>query len=203
MGQYGLSQSPVFKESGDIYETSPFGMRTLGGKTCKHYGVDVVRYVGYNTTATIVAIADGKVTAVKNTVTGVDHRRNLEGNYVTIDHGGGMVSKYFHLKHGSIPASIRVGTAVHKGDTIGYMGNTGDSYGAHLHFQLEQNGQAIDGAPYLRGQKTLGGLTADDYIQMIVDKVGYDDPAPVIEQFKKVQHPFLTDLWRKLYEVMK
>ena len=99
MAQYGLSQSPVFKESGDMYETSPFGMRTLNGKTYKHCGVDVVRYVGYNALATIVAIADGKVTAVKNTVTGVDHRRNLEGNYVCIDHGGGIALRSIFRKH--------------------------------------------------------------------------------------------------------
>lgn len=186
MAQYGLSQSPVFKESGDMYETSPFGMRTLNGKTYKHCGVDVVRYVGYNALATIVAIADGKVTAVKNTVTGVDHRRNLEGNYVCIDHGGGMVSKYFHLKHGSIPASIRAGVTVHKGDVIGYMGNTGDSYGAHLHFQLEQNGTPIDGAPYLKGQKVIGTLESD--LAVLQKKGVINSPAYWLQTAPRVQY---------------
>ena len=196
---YGLSQAPVFKEPGDICETSPFG-ETRG--RVKHKGVDVVRNVGYNTTATIVAIAAGKVTAVKNTVTGVDHARDLEGNYVTIDHGGGIVTKYFHLKYGSIPASARVGATVQKGTVIGVMGNTGDSYGAHLHFQIEQNGVPVDGAPYLKGAKVIGGATAEDYIKKIVQKVGYDDPATVIAAWKKVQHPFPADLWRKLWEAL-
>ena len=157
MSKYGLSQAPVFKEQGDIYQTSPFGKRTLNGKVVNHKGVDVVRYIGYNALATIVAIAGGKVTAVKNTVQGVDHKSNLAGNYVAIDHGGGIVTKYYHLKYGSIPAAVKVGATVKKGDTIGYMGNTGDSYGAHLHFQIEQNGTPIDGAPYLKGQKVIGG----------------------------------------------
>ena len=200
MGKYGLSKAPVFKETGDIYETSAYG--EMRGKT-PHKGVDVVRYVGYNTLATIVAIADGKIKAVKNTVVGVDHQKNLIGNYVDIDHGDGMVSRYFHLKYGSIPQSIKVGAQIKKGDTVGYMGNTGDSYGAHLHFQLERNGVPIDGTPYLKGQKSISKLTADDYIAKIVAKVGYDDPAPVVAAFKKVQHPFITDLWRKLYEAMK
>lgn len=154
MGKYGLSKCPVFKETGDAYETSPFG-EPRGSYT--HKGVDLVRNVGYNTTATIVVIASGTVTAVKNTVTGVDHVHNVEGNYVVVDHGGGMVSKYYHLKYGSIPAGIRKGVTVKAGDTLGFMGNTGDSTGAHLHFQLEQDGKPIDPKPYITGQKVIGG----------------------------------------------
>ena len=103
--KYGLSQAPVFKEPGDIYETAPFGEKR-GNYT--HKGVDIVRNVGSNTTANIVAIADGKIIAVKNTVKGVDHKNNLEGNYVSIDHGNGFVSKYFHLAYGTIPSIVRI-----------------------------------------------------------------------------------------------
>ena len=198
--KYGLSQAPVFKEPGDIYETSYFG--EMRGDI-PHEGVDVVRNIGRNTTASIVAIADGKVIAVKNTVTGVDHKKNLEGNYVSIDHGNGLVSKYYHLAFGSIPLSVLVGKKIAKGTVVGKMGNTGDSYGAHLHFQLEQNGTAIDGAPYLKGQKVIGGLTKDDYIKMIVEKVGFDNPLGVIVALKEVKHQYATDLFRKLYEALK
>ena len=203
MKKYGMKKAPVFLEAGDVCETSPYGEKR---GNYIHRGVDVVRNVGYNTTATIVAIADGKVTAVKNTVTGVT-KAHPEGNYVDIDHGGGMVSRYFHLKHGSIPASVRVGAAVKKGTVLGFMGNTGDSQGAHLHFQLEQNGKPIDGAPYLKGQKVIGGavanIPAEEYIKKIVAKVGYDDPAAAIAAFKKAQHPFPADLWRKLWEALR
>ena len=198
MGIYRLTQAPVFKEPGDIYETSPFGEKR---GTYIHKGVDVVRNIGYNTTATIVAIADGTVTAVKNTVTGVT-KAHPEGNYVDVDHGGGLVSRYFHLKCGSIPASVRRGAAVKKGTVLGYMGNTGDSYGAHLHFQLEQNGKPIDGTPYLKGVKVIGGATAEEYIKKIVQKVGYSDPAAATAAFKAVNHPFAADLWRKLWEAL-
>ena len=198
--KYGLSQAPVFKESGDICETSPFGEKR---GNYIHKGVDVVRNIGRNTTATIVAIADGRVIAVKNTVKGVDHVKNLEGNYVSIDHGNGLVSKYFHLAYGTIPGTVLVGKKIAKGTVIGKMGNTGDSYGAHLHFQLEKNGVPIDGAPYLKGQKRIGGKTKDDYIAMIVEKVGFDNPLGVIVAFKGVQHQYATDLFRKLYEALK
>lgn len=197
--KYGLKQSPVFKEQGDICETSPFGEKR---GNYIHKGVDVVRNIGRNTTATIVAIADGRVAGVKNTVTGVD-KKHPEGNYVDIDHGGGMVSRYFHLKYGTIPASVRVGQKITKGTVIGYMGNTGDSQGAHLHFQLEKNGQAIDGAPYLKGQKKIGTFTKEDYIALIVDKVGFDNKASAAASLKALQHPYPLDFLRKIYEAMK
>lgn len=195
MTRYGLSQSPVFKEPGDINETSPFGEKR---GSYIHKGVDVVRHVGYNTTATIVAIADGKITAVKNTVTGVD-KRHPEGNYVDVDHGNGMVSRYFHLKYGSIPATVRAGVTVHKGDTIGYMGNTGDSRGAHLHFQLEQNGQAIDGTPYLKEQKVIGGTLENDLA--VLQKHGVmNSPDYWREQASKVK--YLPELLHNMAEVL-
>ena len=111
---------------------------------------------------------------MRTTVTGVNHSVDAEGNYVTIDHGGGMVTKYFHLRYGSIPAAIRKGAKVKAGETIGFMGNTGDSYGAHLHFQLEKDGKPIDGAPYLRGEKVIGAekSTLDaDLAKLVAEKI--------------------------------
>ena len=61
MGKYGLAKCPVFKEDGDVYETAPFGERR---GTYTHKGVDIVRHVGCNTTATVTAIADGTVDAI-------------------------------------------------------------------------------------------------------------------------------------------
>ena len=158
MGKYGLAKCPVFKEDGDVYETAPFGERR---GTYTHKGVDIVRHIGFNTTATVTAIADGTVIGVRTNVTGVNH-------------GGGMVTKYFHLRYGSIPAAIRKGAKVKAGDTVGYMGNTGDSYGAHLHFQVEQDGKPIDGAPYLKGEKVIGGAKSSldaDLAKLVAAKV--------------------------------
>ena len=77
MGKYGLAKCPVFKEDGDVYETAPFGERR---GTYTHKGVDIVRHIGFNTTATITAIADGTVIGVRTTVTGVNQSANVEGN---------------------------------------------------------------------------------------------------------------------------
>jgi tape measure domain-containing protein len=62
------------------------------------------------------------------------------GNMVEIDHGNGLTSLYAHME--SIATSL--GQTVSAGQTIGYVGSTGNSTGAHLHFGLYQDGQAID-----------------------------------------------------------
>lgn len=145
---------PVFLEEGEMNVTSPFGYRTSPstGKRTMHKGVDLTRWAGYSALATITAFEDGVVRYVFDKVPGVDHDsdENSAGNYVVITHADGYVTKYFHLKHKSI--TVKKGDAVRKGDVIGYMGNTGNSYGAHLHFQLELNGTPIDGLPYLLGE---------------------------------------------------
>ena len=137
---YKMGKVPVFAEDGDMQLNSPFAPRVdpiSGKKNTRHEGVDIVRYDGYARTATVTAFADGVVTGVKTSVAGVDtdNPNNSAGNYVIIDHGGGWVTKYFHLKYGTVV--VTKGQTVRAGDKLGYMGNTGYSSGAHLHFQLE------------------------------------------------------------------
>ena len=67
------------------------------------------------------------------------------GNWVVIDHGDGLVTKYMHHKE----IYVEKGERVEKGQQIGLSGTTGDSTGNHLHFQLEINGAAVDPLPYL------------------------------------------------------
>ncbi len=67
------------------------------------------------------------------------------GNWVVIDHGNGIVTKYMH--HSAL--AVSAGQTVVKGQQIGYVGNTGDSFGAHLHFQVEVDGTAVDPQGYL------------------------------------------------------
>ena len=85
------------------------------------------------------------------------HRTSIEihpgaqiGRRVFIDHGDGVVTKYYHMKNGSI--CVSAGDRVTAGQEIGYMGSTGYSTGAHLHFQLEIFGEPVDPMPYLLGE---------------------------------------------------
>ncbi len=67
------------------------------------------------------------------------------GNWVVISHGDGLVTKYMH--HSAL--AVSAGQTVEKGQQIGYVGNTGNSFGAHLHFQVELNGTAVNPYSYL------------------------------------------------------
>ena len=67
------------------------------------------------------------------------------GNWVVIAHGNGLVTKYMH----SSAVYVNVGDTVTRGQNIGAVGNTGNSFGAHLHFQVELNGSAVDPLGYL------------------------------------------------------
>jgi murein DD-endopeptidase MepM/ murein hydrolase activator NlpD len=67
------------------------------------------------------------------------------GNWVVIAHGNGIVTKYMH----SSAVYVRVGEQVTRGQNIGAVGNTGQSFGSHLHFQVEFDGVAVNPLDYI------------------------------------------------------
>ncbi len=67
------------------------------------------------------------------------------GNYICVDHGGGLSTCYAHLSGYASSTGQRVG----RGQVIGYSGNTGSSTGPHLHFEVRINGAAQDPMAYL------------------------------------------------------
>lgn len=121
----------------------------------------------------IVAIADGVVDAVTSTYTktlpnatgGVIDR----GNWVRIKHSNGLYSCYFHLAVNTI--NVKAGQAVHKGDILGYMGNTGYSKGNHLHFAVGNGKEWLDPLPYLTDPKAWGDTTASKSVDELADEV--------------------------------
>ena len=62
------------------------------------------------------------------------------GNYVMINHGNGMQTLYAHMSS----RAVSVGQTVSRGQVIGYVGSTGMSTGAHLHFEMYVNGSKVD-----------------------------------------------------------
>ena len=139
-----LTQCPVFKEAGDAKVTTDYGKDITDypteGKTGDHWGLDIVRSTGNNNskTATIVAIESGTVYAQRKYVKDGE-KSPSEGNCVYILHDDGVtITKYYHLKEGTVPEKIADNVRVEKGEVLGYMGNTGYSFGAHLHFQVEK-----------------------------------------------------------------
>lgn len=111
-----------------------------------HDGIDLVReeYRLDN----ITAHSDGTVVQViKNINVNTPNESSNPGNMVRIDHGNGFQTRYLHLAYGTV--NVNVGDKVKKGDIIGYMGNTGYSFGAHLHFEVLKDGNKINPTEYL------------------------------------------------------
>ncbi len=110
-----------------------------------HKAVDLVKY--RSQLDTITAHSDGKVvfcqTGKKNNKLAVGNESY--GNCVKIDHGNGYSTLYAHLSL----VYVKLGQTVKAGQEIGTMGNTGRSFGAHLHFEVRQDNKRIDPTPYL------------------------------------------------------
>jgi murein DD-endopeptidase MepM/ murein hydrolase activator NlpD len=71
----------------------------------------------------------------------------LRGNMVIIDHGGGLLSGYGHMS----AFAVAEGQTVQAGDIIGYVGNTGLSTGAHLHWEMAAGGIVVDALRFTDG----------------------------------------------------
>ena len=111
-----------------------------------HGGIDLVRE-GYRLD-NILSHSDGRVVQViKNVRVNTPNDNTNTGNMVRIDHGNGFQTRYLHLDYGSV--NVNVGDRVSRGQVIGYMGNTGNSFGAHLHFEVLKEGNRIDPITYL------------------------------------------------------
>src|SRR5688572_12101210 len=115
--------------------TSDFGMRThpvLGGRR-NHKGIDLAQPTG----TPVYATADG--------VVGKAEWYSTYGNYIQIEHGGEMQTRYAHLSGYAVAA----GEQVRKGQLIGFVGSTGRSTGPHLHYEVRVAGEAVDPTPYM------------------------------------------------------
>ena len=71
----------------------------------------------------------------------------LRGNMVVLDHGGGLFSGYAHMAS----FSVAEGQLVEPGEAVGFVGNTGLSTGAHLHWEMSAGGVLVDGLRFLDG----------------------------------------------------
>lgn len=179
--------------------TSPFGQRVLNGKSEFHGGVDLV---GVGGTA-VCSVCDG--TVVQSRI--VTDKSNLTwqwGNYVAVQAKDGTVIYYCHLAS----RAVKKGDKVKAGQRIGIMGNTGYSFGAHLHFEVRRNNVKINAADYLgipnkTGTYSIRPLTAEAYVDKIVKKVGFDKPDDVKKALLGVKHSCPDELYRKIYEKMK
>jgi len=115
--------------------SSPYGWRIhpVYGDWRFHNGIDLSASSG----TPIVATRSGKVVVAQYS--------SSAGYYVTVDHQDGFQSKYLHMTH----YIVGVGDYVTAGQVIGYVGSTGVSTGAHLHFTITYNGNYVNPADYI------------------------------------------------------
>lgn len=113
--------------------TSEFKFRCLNGVCRQHKGIDIAS----RGTVPIVAAADGVVVRSSYNAGGY-------GNYVVISHGNSLSTLYGHMSSVTVKSG-----SVKKGQVIGYMGNTGRSTGQHLHFEVHENGKAVNPRNYV------------------------------------------------------
>jgi murein DD-endopeptidase MepM/ murein hydrolase activator NlpD len=123
----GVLQRPVVGRL-----TSSYGMRRhpLLGFSRLHKGVDY----GAPTGTPIVAASGGTVTFAG--------WHGGHGNFVKLQHNGGLGTGYGHMSR----IAVRSGERVRQGQIIGYVGSTGLSTGPHLHYEVYRNGQAVNPA---------------------------------------------------------
>ena len=119
----------------DGWITSKFGYRKspFTGQRSFHSGLDIANQTGTE----IIATANGKVSYAA--------RKMYFGNLIIIDHGFGKVTKYGHLKK----ILVKQGQTVKRGDVIALLGNTGQSTGPHVHYEVVVNGLPIDPLKYI------------------------------------------------------
>lgn len=140
IGTDSSSQTPV-SSSGFVWPV-PCSRRITGRygedrSSHFHAGIDIDGYG--NDGQPIVAAASGTVITSTNS--------GAYGNYVIIDHGNGYQTVYAHMSSNAVGS----GAYVNAGDTIGYLGATGNATGTHCHFEVRINGSTTDPAQYFSG----------------------------------------------------
>jgi murein DD-endopeptidase MepM/ murein hydrolase activator NlpD len=124
-----LSAMPTVTPTGGLF-TSGFGVRRdpVNGRAAFHEGLDIAAPPG----RAVHVTADGVVVLAG--------AHGDLGNAVIVSHGFGLTTRYGHLS----ATAVQPGQRVHRGDVVGYVGNTGHSTGYHLHYEVLRDGQAVD-----------------------------------------------------------
>ncbi|OZG31664.1 M23 family metallopeptidase [Rickettsia endosymbiont of Culicoides newsteadi] len=121
---------PIMLPQYNVKVTSHYGMRKHPRKKQKkfHCGIDLKGYQDFS----IYASANGTIITVK--------RKSSYGNLIEIKHSDKFITKYAHLKK----MHVKEGDIVTKGQVIGVQGNSGNSTGEHLHFEIWLNNKPVN-----------------------------------------------------------
>ena len=137
---------------------------TQGANNTNHIALDLVKegymldYIVAHSEGTIIALQDG-LGNMKGT--------NSYGNYVKIDHGNGYCTLYAHMQKG-LP--VKSGQFVKAGQRLGYMSDSGNAYGGHLHWEVWKNGSRINPTEYLNKDFVVAAKkSVDEVAQDVIE----------------------------------
>lgn len=135
--------------------TGDFGERTIQGKEDFHTGTDF----GAASGTPIQAAAAGRVATVGWDPPGYGH-------YVDVDHGGGVLTRYAHMRD---RPRLTVGDQIAARAPVGLVGSTGWSTGPHLHLEVRVKGRAVDPLPYITTEGDEDMPLSDKDVQRIAE----------------------------------
>lgn len=160
---------------------SPYGNRKhpITGEMKNHTGVDLA---GTENVSNVIAVKDGVVVYPTSSdptncpsSTSLDNCGGGYGNYVVIQHNDGTYTLYAHMYASSI--TVKEGDSVKQGQVIGKVGSSGNSTGAHLHFEVRQgtnsSSSSVDPMTILSSENprtmsgVCGGTASSDFITFL------------------------------------
>ena len=174
--------------NGDFLWPVPgYGTVSQGYDATKHTGIDISAEQG----VAVIAAADGTVSHIQTWDGSTTTGDQSYGNMVQITHADERTTLYAHLSK----VLVSSGDSVSAGETIGYVGNTGNADGAHLHFEVQQSGQTVDPRPFITGgnpedpqkkfeellEKYGGYIAEDGQLRTLDGREAIDKPLAEIE----------------------
>ena len=182
--------------NGDFLWPVPgYGTVSQGYDATKHTGIDISAEQG----VAVIAAADGTVSQVQTWDGSTTTGDQSYGNMVQITHADERTTLYAHLSK----VLVSSGDSVSAGETIGYVGNTGNADGAHLHFEVRQSGQTVDPRPFITGgnpedpqkkfeellEKYGGYIAEDGQLRTLDGREAIDKPLAEIEAEAGLNRP--------------
>ena len=182
--------------NGDFLWPVPgYGTVSQGYDATKHTGIDISAEQGI----AVIAAADGTVSHIQTWDGSTTTGDQSYGNMVQITHADERTTLYAHLSK----VLVSSGDSVSAGETIGYVGNTGNADGAHLHFEVRQSGQTVDPRPFITGgnpedpqkkfeellEKYGGYIAEDGQLRTLDGREAIDKPLAEIEAEAGLNRP--------------
>ncbi|MYE06480.1 MAG: peptidoglycan DD-metalloendopeptidase family protein [Chloroflexi bacterium] len=141
----GVSDASSGGQGAQVWTVPAFVLYLRYDKISDYFGTPRGNAAGYHTGVDFIAPVGELVGAAAPGRISVATWDPSYGNWVEIDHGGGYRSRYAHLDI----INVREGQWVDSGSYIGTVGNTGNSSGSHLHFEIIVDGQAVNPLAWL------------------------------------------------------